>query len=96
MKVKVFQPISREVGEFVDLAEAAHLSSPTVELRSRVSGRIDRVDCRPGQAVKKGQVLFEIDRILLQGVAGQGPGRRSGRPRPVGSFKDPNGSGRNT
>ncbi len=32
-----------------------------VELKCRVSGQLINVHCRPGQMVKKGQVLFEID-----------------------------------
>ncbi len=61
LKVRVFQPISREVGEFLDIPEPQFLTARHVDLRSRIGGQIVQVHCRPGQAVKKDQVLFEID-----------------------------------
>ena len=46
----------------------------TVNVRSQVDGRLDRVDFREGQAVKKGQVIAEVDPrpfeiLLKQGEA---------------------------
>jgi RND family efflux transporter MFP subunit len=62
-KVQVFQPISREVGDYVDINEPAQLSSLHMDLHARVSGRVDQVYCRPGQSVTKGQLLFGMDQV---------------------------------
>src|SRR3954465_4611960 len=47
----------KAAGEFIGRVEPA----ATVELRSRVDGQVVRVNCRAGEVVKKGTVLFEID-----------------------------------
>ncbi len=59
-KVHVAQAIEREVQDFV-IVGARLDAAATVELRAQVSGRIDKVRCRPGQKVEKGDILFEID-----------------------------------
>lgn len=46
-----------KAAEFAGRVEAA----ATIELRARVDGYVVRVNCRAGEVVKKGQVLFEID-----------------------------------
>jgi membrane fusion protein, multidrug efflux system len=46
-----------QTADFVGRVEPA----ATVELRSRVDGQVIRVNCRAGEVVKKGAVLFEID-----------------------------------
>jgi RND family efflux transporter MFP subunit len=43
--------------EFVGRVEAA----ATVDIRARVTGEIVRVNCKAGQEVRQGDVLFEID-----------------------------------
>jgi RND family efflux transporter MFP subunit len=63
--VTVAHPIVREVtdyAEFVGHIEAAQ----TVDLRALVSGTLDKVNFKPGQTVKQGDVLFEIDPRLYQ------------------------------
>ncbi len=60
-RVRVSHPISQEVGEFVDISEGGYLESPKVSLRTRIGGQIVQVRCRLGEAVKTGQVLFEVD-----------------------------------
>jgi RND family efflux transporter MFP subunit len=59
-KIRVCQPIVRNVSNSMDvrgLLEAVH----QIELKSRVSGQLITVNCRPGQWVRRGQILFEID-----------------------------------
>jgi RND family efflux transporter MFP subunit len=58
--VEVSQPITREVTDYEDFTgrtEPVH----RVELRPRVSGYIDKVNFKEGAAVKRGDILFEID-----------------------------------
>ena len=59
-KVRVAQPVRREVRDFLIL-DAKLDAAATVELRAQVGGRIDKVLCRPGQKIEKGDVLFQID-----------------------------------
>ena len=59
-KSGVAQPIEREVRDVAVLAARLEAAA-TVELLAQVGGRIDKVLCRPGQNVKKGDVLFEMD-----------------------------------
>jgi RND family efflux transporter MFP subunit len=59
-KVRVCQPMVREISDALIVAgrlDALH----QVQLKGRVSGQLETVDCRPGQTVKKGDVLFEIE-----------------------------------
>jgi RND family efflux transporter MFP subunit len=59
-KVRVCQPSVREFSETAEVVgtlEAMH----RVELKGRVSGRLVSVRCRPGQRVKEGDLLFEVD-----------------------------------
>jgi multidrug efflux system membrane fusion protein len=68
--VRVMQPLVREVtdhAQFVGHIEAAR----EVELRARVSGMLDGVYCRPGQAVKPGERLFKIDPRLYKAALDQ-------------------------
>jgi len=59
--VEVSQPVVREVGEYVE-GEASPLQPLNrVDLQARVGGVLEKVHCRLGQRVKKGEVLFEID-----------------------------------
>jgi membrane fusion protein, multidrug efflux system len=59
-RVRVIQPVVREVSDYEEFPGhivAAH----EAEVRARVSGWLTRVTCRPGQVVKGGERLFEID-----------------------------------
>lgn len=59
-KVPVAEVIQREMTPFSEFT--GYLASPkTVDLRSRVGGRINSVDVPEGQLVKKGDLLFQID-----------------------------------
>ena len=60
LKVRVAHPIERELSDHVQLAGRIE-AGREVELKPRVSGTVIAVHCRPGQAVKEGDVLFEID-----------------------------------
>ena len=59
-KIRVSQPIIQEVTDTVQVGGQLE-AVQKVELKCRVSGQLLTVNCRPGQMVKKGQDLFEID-----------------------------------
>jgi RND family efflux transporter MFP subunit len=59
------RPITQEVTEYLSFTGTVE-PTERVELRARVSGYIDRVLFKDGAAVKKGDVLFEIDSRLYQ------------------------------
>src|SRR6266513_4987065 len=59
--VSVVQPVAREVVEWDEYI--GRLESPeSVEVRARVSGYLDKVHFKEGKEVKKGALLFTIDR----------------------------------
>src|SRR5690348_6776003 len=59
-KVRVSQPVVREVSDYVIID--GHIDAAIrVELRPRVSGMLNTAACLPGQEVKKGDLLFEVD-----------------------------------
>ncbi len=63
--VSVVQPIEREVVEWDEYI--GRLESPeTVEIKARVSGYLDKVHFKEGKEVKKGDLLFTIDRRPYQ------------------------------
>src|SRR6202008_3251814 len=63
--VSVVQPIAREVIEWDEYI--GRLESPeSVEIRARVSGYLDKVHFKEGKEVKKGDLLFTIDRRPYQ------------------------------
>ena len=63
--VSVVQPVAREVVEWDEYI--GRLESPeTVEVRARVSGYLDKVHFKEGKEVKKGDLLFTIDRRPYQ------------------------------
>jgi RND family efflux transporter MFP subunit len=63
--VSVIQPIARDVVEWDEYT--GRLESPeSVEVRARVSGYLDKVHFKEGKEVKKGDLLFTIDRRPYQ------------------------------
>ncbi len=63
--VSVVQPIAREVIEWDEYI--GRLESPeTVEVRARVSGYLEKIHFKEGKDVKKGGLLFTIDRRPYQ------------------------------
>src|SRR6266853_3234977 len=59
--VSIVQPVSREIIEWDEYI--GRLEAPeTVEIRARVSGYLDKVHFKEGKEVKKGDLLFTIDR----------------------------------
>lgn len=59
-EVTVGKPVQREVTDAADFTGRAE-SSTTVEIRSRVTGVLDKVLFREGADVKKGDLLFQLD-----------------------------------
>lgn len=63
--VSVVQPVEREVVEWDEYI--GRLESPeTVEIKARVSGYLDKVHFKEGKEIKKGELLFTIDRRPYQ------------------------------
>ncbi len=54
------RPVERDVVTYLTYTGTLE-ASETVELRARVQGFLEKIHFRPGQRVKKGDVLFEID-----------------------------------
>jgi RND family efflux transporter MFP subunit len=64
-KVQVMRPISRKEIEYRNFA--TRIGAPIAEVRSEVSGTLAKVLVLDGAAVKKGDVLFELDPRQLEG-----------------------------
>ncbi|MBX3360320.1 MAG: efflux RND transporter periplasmic adaptor subunit [Phycisphaeraceae bacterium] len=60
-EVIVANPVEREVTSYLTYTGVIE-ASQTVELRARVQGFLESVNFSPGQRVKKGDVLFVIDK----------------------------------
>ena len=60
-EVIVANPVQRDVVEYVTYTGIVE-ASETVELRARVEGFLERIDCEPGQRVSEGDVLFVLDK----------------------------------
>jgi multidrug efflux system membrane fusion protein len=60
VRIKATRPVRREVRDYAYFAGQVD-AAMTVSLRPRVSGMIVNVFCQPGQTVKRGDVLFQID-----------------------------------
>ncbi len=60
-EVIVAKPVEREVVSYLVYTGTIEASA-TVELRARVQGFLEKVNYRPGERVKKGDVLFVIDK----------------------------------
>ncbi len=70
VEVKYVRPTEAPVTPFEEFGGRA-LSPETVELRSRVSGYLTRVNFQDGQDVKKGDVLFEIEDTVYKAALAQ-------------------------
>ncbi len=60
-EVIVANPVEREVTTYLTYTGTVE-ASETVELRARVQGFLEKVNFRPGQRVKEGDLLFVIDK----------------------------------
>src|SRR5215831_4722248 len=58
--VTVSQPVVREIVDY-DPYEGRIAAIPTVEIRARVRGHLEKIDFQDGQLVEKDKVLFKID-----------------------------------
>src|SRR4051812_20981088 len=59
-EVPVAHPVEREVFDHEDAVGRIEAST-TVDIRSRVTGYLDKVAFKEGSAVKKGDLLFQVD-----------------------------------
>lgn len=63
--VTVSRPVARDVTDFAAFTGRT-AAVESVEVRARVSGYIKEVAYQPGQEVKEGQLLFQIDPVIYQ------------------------------
>ncbi len=77
-KIRVSQPTIQDVTDSVQAGGQLE-AVQKVELKCRVSGQLINVHCRPGQMVKKGQVLLKSIHDL-SGWSGQSGSRAPPRP----------------
>jgi RND family efflux transporter MFP subunit len=59
--VQVSQPLLREITDYETFVGGHLVAIQNVDLRARVTGYIEKVNFKTGAAVKRGDVLFEID-----------------------------------
>jgi len=59
-EVKVSQPVAREVSDYADFTGRTE-AAESVSVRARVTGYLVKMPFKEGSAVKKGDLLFEID-----------------------------------
>ncbi|MBV9125114.1 MAG: efflux RND transporter periplasmic adaptor subunit [Planctomycetes bacterium] len=64
-QVEVCRPVAREVSDFEDFTGRTEAVT-SVEVRSRVTGALDKANFQDGTEVRKGDLLFEIDPRLNQ------------------------------
>ncbi len=69
-EVIVARPVERDVIEYITYTGTVE-ASQTVELRARVAGFLEKINFKPGQAVKAGDVLFEIDKRQYEAAVAQ-------------------------
>jgi RND family efflux transporter MFP subunit len=63
--VTVAHPVQRQVTRYIE-ATGTTEAFQSVELRARVPGFLDQINFKPGAAVKKGDLLFVIDKRTYQ------------------------------
>src|ERR1700676_2305492 len=68
--VTVSYPVERYVTDYADFT-ARIAAVDSVEVRAHVWGYLDRVNFKEGTLVKKGDVLFELDRRPYQALLNQ-------------------------
>lgn len=68
--VIVAAPVEREVTTYLFYTGTIE-ASESVELRARVQGFLEKINFRPGERVKKGDVLFVIDKRQFEAQVGQ-------------------------
>jgi len=64
-EVTVAQPIQKDVTQYLEYTGTTE-PYETVDLRARVSGFLEQVNFKPGSKVKKGELLFVIDKRPYQ------------------------------
>jgi RND family efflux transporter MFP subunit len=60
-RVRVIRPVVRWIADYHDLEPGPLQPSNRVELKVQLGGVLQKVSCKPGQRVKRGEVLFELD-----------------------------------
>src|SRR5262252_5402281 len=63
--VVVASPVARDVVRYITYTGTVE-AAESVELRARVQGFLEKINYAPGQKVKKGDILFVIDKTQYQ------------------------------
>src|SRR5690242_20904778 len=74
--VTVAEPVKRTVFDY-DEYVGRFVAVDSVEIRARVSGYLDKIHFTDGQLVKKGELLFTIDKRPFQNAADQARGNNA-------------------
>jgi len=69
-EIVVSNPIERDITEYLMYTGTIE-ASEKVELRARVQGFLEKINFRPGQRIKKDEVLFQIDPRQYQAALDQ-------------------------
>ncbi len=64
--ITVFRPVVRNLGGQIELEPARLQPASRVNLTAPLGGTLQKVNCKPGQRVKQGDVLFELDARYLE------------------------------
>lgn len=72
--VSIAQPIMQETADYVDFTGRTE-AADNVDIRPRVGGYLEKVFFKPGQDVKQGDTLFEIDRRPYKAALDQAEAR---------------------
>jgi len=72
-EVKVAPVVQRDVPVYIDVIGQTR-GSREIEVRARVEGYLDSVDFKEGSVVRKGQLLYRIDRRPLEAAVAQAKG----------------------
>jgi multidrug efflux system membrane fusion protein len=65
VEIQVAKPVTQEITDYVDFTGRTE-AIESVDLRSRLSGQVVKVNFKGGTAVKKGDLLFELDSRVYQ------------------------------
>src|SRR4051812_46978266 len=72
--VTVAHPVQRSVTRYIE-ATGTTEAFQSVELRARVPGFLEQINFKPGASVKKGELLFVIDKRTYQAAVDRADAR---------------------
>ena len=92
-QVTVAKPVTRQIAD-QDEYVGRFVAVDSIEVRARVSGYLDAIHFQDGQIVRKGDLLFTIDRRPFETALACRRRPASTRPRPISPSRKPTCSAR--